>query len=81
MEKNILALVFFSSKQRERDERETRERGERDERERRERERRAASVGVVALSLSGGIEGVGRWLPRRVKCVFLCFWFCFCGLS
>ena len=78
MEKNILALVFFSSKQRERDERETRERRER---ETRERERRAASVGVVALSLSGGIEGVGRWLPRRVKCVFLCFWFCFCGLS
>ena len=37
MEKNILALVFFSSKQRERDERETRERGERDEREREER--------------------------------------------
>ena len=30
MEKNILALVFFSSKQRERDERETRERDERE---------------------------------------------------
>ena len=40
MEKNILALVFFSSKQRERDERETRERRERDERETRERDER-----------------------------------------
>ena len=39
MEKNILALVFFSSKQREmrreRDERETRERDEREREERR----------------------------------------------